>query len=103
LDLDAPGEQHGCPGCHGDKALAPENRWPLTLKRFDTPTALLEKNDAAEAAHAPKFRAAFCLFGLTAMAGLAFRIARAGAKGHCTAKRACQRCFKVSHLRGCDR
>ncbi|MGA2301373.1 MAG: hypothetical protein ABSG77_11865 [Candidatus Acidiferrum sp.] len=47
-----PGEQHGCPGCHGDKALAPENRWPLTLKRFDTPTALLEKNDAAEAAHA---------------------------------------------------
>jgi len=47
-----PGEQHGCAGCHGDKALAPENRWPLTLKRFDTPTALLEKNDAAEAAHA---------------------------------------------------
>jgi hypothetical protein len=47
-----PGEQHGCPGCHGDKALAPENRWPLTLKRFDTPTALLEKDDAAEAAHA---------------------------------------------------
>jgi len=47
-----PGEQRGCPGCHGDKALAPENRWPLTLKRFDTPIALLEKNDAAEAAHA---------------------------------------------------
>jgi hypothetical protein len=47
-----PGEQHGCPGCHGDKALAPENRWPLTLKRFDTPTALLERNNAAEAAHA---------------------------------------------------
>jgi Hydrazine synthase alpha subunit middle domain len=47
-----PGEQRGCPGCHGDKALAPENRWPLTLKRFDTPTALLEKTDAAEAAHA---------------------------------------------------
>ena len=47
-----PGEQRGCPGCHGDKALAPENRWPFTLKRFDTPTALLEKNDAAEAAHA---------------------------------------------------
>jgi len=47
-----PGEQRGCPGCHGDKALAPENRWPLTLKRFDTPTALLEKNNAAEAAHA---------------------------------------------------
>jgi len=47
-----PGEQRGCAGCHGDKSLAPENRWPLTLKRFDTPTALLEKNDAAEAAHA---------------------------------------------------
>jgi len=47
-----PGEQRGCPGCHADKALAPENRWPLTLKRFDTPIALLEKNDAAEAAHA---------------------------------------------------
>jgi len=46
-----PGEQHGCPGCHGDKALAPENRWPLTLKRFDTPTALLEKENAAETAH----------------------------------------------------
>jgi hypothetical protein len=35
-----PGEERGCPGCHGDKALAPENRWPLTLKRFDTPTPL---------------------------------------------------------------
>ena len=46
-----PGEQRGCPGCHGDKALAPENRWPLTLKRFDTPTALLEKDNAAETAH----------------------------------------------------
>jgi hypothetical protein len=46
-----PGEQRGCPGCHGDKALAPENRWPLTLKRFDTPTALLEKENAAETAH----------------------------------------------------
>ncbi len=45
-----PGEQRGCPGCHGDKALAPENRWPLTLKRFDTPTALLEKENAAETA-----------------------------------------------------
>ncbi len=46
-----PGEQHGCHGCHGDKALAPENRWPLTLRRFDTPTALLEKENAAETAH----------------------------------------------------
>ncbi len=37
-----PGEERGCPGCHADKALAPENRWPLTLKRFDTPTPLGE-------------------------------------------------------------
>ena len=46
-----PGEQRGCHGCHADKAMAPENRWPLTLKRFDTPTALLEKENAAETAH----------------------------------------------------
>ena len=32
------GEQRGCAGCHSDKAVAPENRWPMTLKRFDTPT-----------------------------------------------------------------
>jgi hypothetical protein len=37
-----PGEERGCPGCHANKALAPENRWPLTLKRFDTPTPLGE-------------------------------------------------------------
>jgi hypothetical protein len=35
-----PGEQRGCTGCHGDKAVAPENHWPLTLRRFDTPTPL---------------------------------------------------------------
>ena len=35
-----PGEQRGCTGCHGDKNLAPENHWPMTLKRFDTPTPL---------------------------------------------------------------
>jgi hypothetical protein len=34
------GEEHGCVGCHEDHALAPENRWPLTLRRFDTPTLL---------------------------------------------------------------
>jgi len=34
------GEEHGCVGCHEDHALAPENRWPLTLRRFDTPTRL---------------------------------------------------------------
>ena len=37
-----PGEERGCTGCHGDKSIAPENRWPLTLRRFDTPTPLGE-------------------------------------------------------------
>jgi len=35
-----PGEQRGCTGCHGDKALAPENRWPMALKRREPPTNL---------------------------------------------------------------
>lgn len=35
-----PGEERGCTGCHGDKNIAPENHWPMTLKRFDTPTPL---------------------------------------------------------------
>jgi hypothetical protein len=43
-----PGEQRGCAGCHGDKSLAPENRWPMTLRRFDTPTHL-DKNENASA------------------------------------------------------
>jgi len=34
------GEERGCVGCHEDKAVAPENRWPLTLRRFDSPTPL---------------------------------------------------------------
>lgn len=34
------GEERGCVGCHEDKSVAPENRWPLTLRRFDTPTPL---------------------------------------------------------------
>jgi hypothetical protein len=33
-----PGEERGCTGCHGDKAIAPQNHWPETLRRFDTPT-----------------------------------------------------------------
>jgi hypothetical protein len=45
-----PGEERGCPGCHADKALAPENRWPLTLKRFDTPTPLGDIDHAASQA-----------------------------------------------------
>jgi Hydrazine synthase alpha subunit middle domain len=39
-----PGEQRGCTGCHGDKAVAPENHWPQTLQRFDTPTPLGDIN-----------------------------------------------------------
>ncbi len=31
------GEEHGCVGCHEDRAVAPENRWPLALRRFDAP------------------------------------------------------------------
>jgi len=35
-----PGEEHGCVGCHEDRAVTPENRWPLALRRFDAPTSL---------------------------------------------------------------
>jgi len=35
-----PGEERGCVGCHEDRAVAPENRWPLALRRFDTPVRL---------------------------------------------------------------
>jgi len=35
-----PAEEHGCVGCHEDRAVAPENRWPLALRRFDTPIRL---------------------------------------------------------------
>lgn len=34
------GEEHGCVGCHEDRAVAPENRWPLALRSFDTPVRL---------------------------------------------------------------
>jgi hypothetical protein len=34
------GEEHGCVGCHEDRAVAPENRWPMALRRFDTPRRL---------------------------------------------------------------
>jgi Hydrazine synthase alpha subunit middle domain len=47
-----PGEQRGCAGCHSSKAVAPENRWPLTLKRFDTPTALISQSSTQERASA---------------------------------------------------
>lgn len=42
-----PDEQRGCPGCHGSKAIVPENHWPLTLKRFDTPTHLGETQNGS--------------------------------------------------------
>ena len=45
------GEQRGCAGCHGDKAVAPENRWPMTLKRFDTPTQFGEKQALTAGSH----------------------------------------------------
>ena len=35
------GEDRGCPGCHESQALAPENRSPMTLQRFDTPSVLV--------------------------------------------------------------
>jgi hypothetical protein len=47
-----PGEQRGCSGCHGDKALAPENHWPLTLKRLDTPTPLGEREHGSPTSQA---------------------------------------------------
>jgi hypothetical protein len=47
-----PGEERGCTGCHGDKAVAPENHWPLTLRRFDTPTPLGENDHASKMSRA---------------------------------------------------
>ncbi len=47
------GEEHGCVGCHEDRALAPENRWPMALHRFDTPTRL-GLGTPAQAAHEGK-------------------------------------------------
>ena len=35
------GEDRGCVGCHESQTLAPENRSPMTLQRFDTPTPLM--------------------------------------------------------------
>jgi len=35
-----PGEQRGCTGCHGDKAVAPNNRWPMVLRKQEPPTRL---------------------------------------------------------------
>ena len=41
------GEEHGCVGCHEDRSVAPENRWPLALRRFDTPTLVLGSQQKA--------------------------------------------------------
>ncbi len=35
-----PGEDRGCLGCHENSSHAPENHWPMTLQRFDTPTPI---------------------------------------------------------------
>ncbi len=45
------GEQRGCAGCHSDKAVAPENRWPMTLKRFDSPTQFGEQQGLSAGKH----------------------------------------------------
>jgi len=42
------GEDRGCVGCHESQALAPENRSPMTLQRFDTPTSLTGESVAAQ-------------------------------------------------------
>jgi hypothetical protein len=47
-----PGEERGCTGCHGDKAIAPDNHWPLTLRRFDTPTPLGENDHGSKTSQA---------------------------------------------------
>ncbi|MBI4165574.1 MAG: hypothetical protein HY508_07565 [Acidobacteria bacterium] len=46
-----PGEERGCVGCHEDKSVAPENRWPLALRRFDTPTRLGVEAETMRVAH----------------------------------------------------
>jgi len=46
-----PGEQRGCAGCHSDQRIVPENRWPMTLKRFDTPTRLGQNSTTARDTH----------------------------------------------------
>ncbi|MBI1940438.1 MAG: hypothetical protein HYS33_02895, partial [Acidobacteria bacterium] len=45
-----PGEEAACVGCHEDRAVAPPNRWPETLRRLDTPIHL-GVEPAAQAAH----------------------------------------------------
>ncbi len=45
-----PGEQRGCAGCHADKALAPENRWPMALRRAESPVHLTKGGATAPAA-----------------------------------------------------
>jgi hypothetical protein len=45
------GEERGCVGCHEDKSVAPENRWPMALRRFDTPVRLGVEAEPARAAH----------------------------------------------------
>jgi hypothetical protein len=44
------GEDRGCHGCHESQAQAPENHWPLALRRFDTPSSLATSSRGRQAA-----------------------------------------------------
>ena len=46
------GDEHGCVGCHEDRNLAPENRWPLALRKMDNPVHLeTGKHKSIQASH----------------------------------------------------
>ena len=95
-----PGEQRGCTGCHGDKAMAPDNRWPLTLKRFDTPTRSGRRMMGQKQPPRTKIsRRLVCL----AAAMLGWRSHRSRWHRSPASRQSCQRCFKVAHLRRRDR
>ena len=45
------GEDVPCLGCHESKALVPENRWPLALKRLDAPISVGVPSNSQSARH----------------------------------------------------
>jgi Hydrazine synthase alpha subunit middle domain len=45
------GEDVPCLGCHESKALVPENRWPLALKRLDAPIPVGVPSNSQPAGH----------------------------------------------------
>jgi Hydrazine synthase alpha subunit middle domain len=45
------GEDVPCLGCHESKALVPENRWPLALKRMDAPIPVGVPSNSQSARH----------------------------------------------------